>query len=403
MDSTPTESTSEVFRKCQVEKHKTSGFPMYERLRRPLPNNPYMLDKALSWALSTPRIRVVYHRAGVTQVITGLSGGPITDNTTMFIRIKADLDKQLREFRNMRTNRLLEKIGRVSIPLITMYKERRETEKLLVSFVNKALYAVRNLRHPKRILWHYGVYDPQKHTGSFLRKLKKKTMSAETAGDAWLQYRFAWKPLIHDIQQSVIAAMEQEKKLNTFRVSTRKSFDFSSTLNYYDSVLSGEEKWVGRREGGIDAGISYSFSDVTLATLSSFTSLSASVWDLTPWSFVIDRFVDISSLLDLYDATSGATFEDGYLTTFYTQSVRAPRSSVKYEPDIVSRFTSSSGRTYYMTRSHVPPREDVYMKREVLTQFPYPQLEYPMSFFVEHGIDYAALVRQLAARFRKKP
>lgn len=403
MDSIPTESTSEVFRKCKVTKCKTSDFPIYERLRKPLPNNPYLLDKALSWALSEIRTFIVYHRAERTQVLIGSVKGPITDGSAMFIRIKSDLDNQLQEFRNMRTNRLLEKIGRVSIPLITMYKERRETEKLLVSFVNKALYAVRNLRHPKRILWHYGVYDPQKHTGSFLRKLKKKTMSAETAGDAWLQYRFAWKPLIHDIQQSVVAAMEQEKKLNTFRVSTRKDFDFHSTLNYYSSVLEGQEIWSGRREGGINAGISYSFSDITLATLSSFTSLPASVWDLTPWSFVIDRFVDISSLLDLYDATSGATFEDGYLTTFYTQSVRAPSSSVMYYPDIVSRYFDISGRTYYMTRSRVPPREDVYMKREVLTQFPTPQLEYPMSFFIEHGIDYAALLRQLAARFRKKP
>lgn len=410
MENTPTVNTAEQFSKCRVVKHKTENFSLYEVLRRPLPNNPYYLLRAQSWAISDQRCCVVRNNAQSAKYATESEkdslfypGGPITDTQPMFQRVYNDLELQLEAIRNNRTNKLLEKIGRVSVPLIAMYKERRETEKLLVGFVNKALFTVRNLRHPKRILWHLGVYDPQKHTGSFLRKLKKKTMSAETAGDAWLQYRFAWKPLIHDIQTSVIAAAEQEKKLHTFRVSTRKSFHLLSDVNYYSSTLYGEDIWHGEREGGISAGISYSFSDTTLAALSSVTSIPATLWDLAPWSFVIDRLVDISTLIELYDATNGVTFEGGYLTTFYRQSVKASSYAEYYWPNKIRRYTYEFGSTYHLTRSHVPPREDVYMNREVLHQFPEPRLEYPLSFYIEHGIDYAALLRQLSAKFRKKP
>ena len=403
MEPRPTIDNKEQFSKCVVTKHSTDDFPIYAILGRPLPNNPYYLYQAQSWAIGDQWAHTVYHRTGKSQDTLVTPGRPMNDTVKMYQNVQDDLEIQMASFRKMRTNRLLEKIGRVSVPLIAMYKERRETEKLLVGFVNKAFFTIRNLRHPKRILWHLGVYDPQKHTGSFLRKLKKKTMSAETAGDAWLQYRFAWKPLIHDIQTSVAAAAEQEKKLHTFRVSTRKSFNLTSAVNYYKSTFYGEDIWRGTREGGISAGVSYSFSDTTLAALSSITSVPATLWDLVPWSFVIDRLVDISKLIELCDATSGATFEGGYLTTFYRQVVKASNHAVSYYPDIVRRYVNSGGCTYYYTRFHVPPREDVYMKREVLYQFPRPQLEYPLSFFIEHGVDYAALLRQLTAKFRKKP
>lgn len=403
MENVPTIDNAETFHYVRVSKFNTPNFWMYvNRMGVPLPTNPYTLSMARSWCLGPMNTRIVYHRAGVTQDFSS-PGRPINDNVTMYKRVNTALQVRTNELLDKVSNRCLEKIGRQSIPIYMMYRERKETATLLTKFVDKALFAVRNLRHPKRILWHYGIYDPQKHTGSFLKKLKKKTMSCETAGDAWLQYRFAWKPLIHDIQDSVAAAAEYEKKMHTFFVRSGEKFEHTESVDYYDSPLAGTDIWTGTRKGWIGMGVGYGFSDITLSALASFTNLPATVWDMVPWSFVIDRVVDISSYLDLYDATSGAAFTDGYRTQFFTTTTTPSSKSETYYPDIVSRFLVSSGRTYEMSRTHCPPREDVYMKREVLRSFPTPKLVYPMALKNEHLIDYAALLRQLRSRFKRRP
>lgn len=228
-------------------------------------------------------------------------------------------------------------------------------------------------------------------------------MSCETAGDAWLQYRFAWKPLIHDIQDSVVAAAEYEKKMHTFFVRSGEKFEHSESVDYYNNPLIGNDTWTGKRKGWVGMGIGYTFTDITLSALSTFTNLPATAWDAVPWSFVIDRIVDVSSYLDLFDATSGAGFTNGYRTQFFTTTIVPSSNAVMYYPDIIRRFVHRDGRTYHMSRNHCPPREDVYMKREVLYRFPDPKLIFPMSLKNEHLVDYAALLRQLRARFKRKP
>lgn len=395
---------SETYHYVKVSKFNTPNYWMYvNRMGVPLPVNPYTLEVARSWSLGPTNTHIVYHEEDVTQDLTE-EGRPISDSTTMYQAVNRELQLRTDELLDKISNRCLEKIGRQSIPIYMMYRERKETATLLTKFVEKAIYAARNLRHPKRILWSYGIYDPQKHTGSFLKRLKKKTMSCETAGDAWLQYRFAWTPLIHDIQDSVVAAMEYEKKMHTFFVRSGEEFEHEASVDYYDNPLAGSDIWTGKRKGWIGMGIGYCFTDISLSALATFTNLPATAWDAVPWSFVIDRCVDISSYLDLYDATSGAEFTDGYRTQFFTTTTVPSSTSVMYYPDIISRFLKyQRGRTYYMTRTHCPPREDVYMKREVLRSFPQPKLIFPMSLKNEHLIDYAALLRQLRARFKKRP
>lgn len=408
MENVPVIDNNETFHYVTVNKADTPNVMVYLRTQTPLPTQPYTLEMARSWRLGDMNACIIYHQPSPTGEYIAPTyytdpGYPINNSSDSYQQVVGELQSRTNELLAKINNRCLEKIGRQSIPIYMMYRERKETATLLTKFVEKAIYAVGNLRHPKRILWSYGIYDPQKHTKSFLKSLKKNTMSCETAGDAWLQYRFAWKPLIHDIQDSVVSAMEFEKKMHTFFVRSGEEFEHDVSINVYGSYLAGKDIWTGKRKGWTGMGIGYGFSDVSLSALATFTNLPATAWDAVPWSFVIDRFVDISTYLDLYDATSGAEFLDGYRTQFFTTTVTPSSTSESYYPDIVSRFLTPAGRTYTFHRPHCPPREDVYMKREVLRRFPDPVLTYPMALKNEHLIDYAALLRQLRARFRKKP
>ena len=335
------------------------------------------------------RTSVVYPPALIT--------GP---NHTSCNNMIAALDNTVSDIQGRKANTLLSKIKAQSLPVLTLYKERHQTGKLITKFLDDAIYCVSNLRHPKRILFRMGVYDPQKHSGSFLRKLRKKTMSCETAGDAWLQYRFAWIPLYHDIISSLKSSEDFEKKIHQFSQSAGTKFGTGMTKNMVD-WLQGEEYWSGSIEGAVSYKVNYYISDATLAGVGSMMDIPTFLWDEVPWSFVIDRVVNISSYLDLHNATLGTEFTSGSYTTFYRRTITPAAIQTSYYPNRLTYL--AGGRQYTAQNLNPPPREDVYMKRIKLSSFTTPTLEYSLSFILAHCVDYVALGRQVVKKFRQKP
>lgn len=371
----------------------------------PLPVNPYMMTYFNSNGASKgSQLDIQYYSSlGKPTSKTTFTYPPqlVTGPSHMYCNnMIAEMSRWVVGIQQWKSNTLLSKIKAQSLPILMLYKERHQTGKLITKFLDDALYCVGNLRHPKRILWRMGVYDPQRHTGNFLRRLRKKTMSCKTAGDAWLQYRFAWTPLYHDIVDSINAAADFEKKLHRFSQNAGTKFGHSFDKNMSD-WSEGENIWKGEIEGATSYRVNYYISDASLAGVGSMMDIPTFMWDAVPWSFVIDRVVDISSYLDLRNATLGTQFTSGYFTTFYRRFIFPSSGSVSYYPN---RFTYLvGGRKMTVTSFNPPPREDVYMNRIKLTEFPAPVLEYPLSFKIAHGVDYVALGRQVVERFRKKP
>lgn len=397
--------TSTEYVEIVVKKQNTPDYAYRIANGLPLPVNPYFMSYFNSNGPTGGSLLTTqyYNNSGKPTTKTsveyppGVATGPDHANCKSMI---SELDAWVSGIQVWKSNTLLSKIKAQSLPILMLYKERHQTGKLITKFLDDALYTIGNLKHPKRVLFRMGVYDPQKHTGNFLRKLRKKTMSCETAGDAWLQYRFAWTPLYHDIADSLKASEDFEKKIHRFSQSAGTKFGHGITKNMV-SWLTGEENWSGFIGGAVSYRVNYHISDVTLAGVGSMMDIPTFLWDAVPWSFVIDRVVDVSSYLDLRNATLGTEFTSGYFTTFYQRTIYPARTRTSYYPNRLTYLIG--GRKYFTQIFNPPPREDVYMNRVKLTSFPTPKLEYPLSFKLAHGVDYMALGRQVVKKFRQKP
>lgn len=393
----------------RVTKARFARYHEYITNGWPLPSLPYLLKiskgKARDYTLSGKFTPGLLNKWDSAYKLPSSESGPALDTYTTKL-VVADLEARMVSLMDYKTNKLLSKIKAQSLPLLMMYRERHETGKLVLNALDTTLYCLKNLRHPKRVLFKLGVYDPQIHNYKFLKSLRKRTMSCKTAGEAWLQYRYAWTPLILDIQDSLRASSEFEKKLHTFtnRVGSKFSFKVSGyTLNPYNSPYVWGGRQAGEREGHFGMGVYYSISDSSLSAAGSLMDIPTTVWDAVPWSFVIDWFVDISTYLDLRNATLGTSFTSGWSSIYYTQTCYQTDKEVNWRPDRFRYNLSASGGITEWDNFHYLPRVDVFFERKVLTSFPPVKLEYPMKTSVIHGIDSFFLIRQIAARAAKKP
>jgi hypothetical protein len=161
----------------------------------------------------------------------------------------------------------------------------------------------------------------------YARKAKKKQrrgMTLEEAknaiGNSWLEYRYGWKPLL----SSIYGIVNFERSIASHRKligrATSKNrwhvFKAASGLNppqIYDVTHS-------RR---CEIGITYRVSQPWLFDLTRAVSLNplAIAWELAPYSFVVDWFIDIGGYMQAMEQAMffGLTFEKGHVT--YTDKV----------------------------------------------------------------------------------
>lgn len=368
------------------------------RLGIPLLDLPYSLDKRYSQATTRETFVQYLERGEKTKLQSlGTSTTYVRSTFTGYQQTKGSLESKMQEFLDHKSNKLLSKIKAQSLPLIMLYKERHQTGKLVLGFLQKALtfakYAKR--RQWRKALGVYGV-GSSRSASLYYSSMKKWGDRTQTIGNAWLQARFAWRPLYHDIVDSLNAAAEYEKKIHTYRV--RVGDKFERTAEYWEDP-DAENPWTGSRKGHFGMFVNYAITDETLAAAGSMMDIPTTLWDAVPWSFVIDRVVNISQFLDLQNATLGTQFSSGCSTLFYVDFISQPESGIiSYYPNKYTYLFEQYGRYYYETGSP-PTRTDVRMIRTVLSSFPTPKLEYPLANSFAQGVDLFFLAAQVKRRF----
>lgn len=141
------------------------------------------------------------------------------------------------------------------------------------------------------------------------------TKTLETVANAHLEVIFGWKPLLADIHASctsVIQLADQYgfvKTSHTANGSVKVGFDTYATtsrVSYSTGVrMSNPNRWLAERAGLLNP--------VTVA------------WDLVPWSFVVNMFVNTGQLAQQITDFAGLTFFDTYSTR--TMQYRCARSA----------------------------------------------------------------------------
>lgn len=151
---------------------------------------------------------------------------------------------------------------------------------------------------------------------------------------AWLEYRLGWKPVLYDIQGIWDAWL---KNTSSFDKPTRLVARRSTQINYD----SGPESYTGtgpvfgtlpmlRRytlSTKVSSGVLYEIHDEGLEAATKrnmgvrLSDVPSSLWELVPFSFVVDRFVSVGSWLDAIVPKPGVTIKGSWTTRTATSNL----------------------------------------------------------------------------------
>lgn len=204
--------------------------------------------------------------------------------------------------------------------------------------------------------------------------------------NGWCEFTYGWSPLVSDIYGIASNVCNHVRNNDVVKAKVRQVINVTTQEEI--SYLGATPKGPCRHEGFCGTTISIRLKpnwDTGLAKWSSLNPLSVA-WELVPYSFVVDWFLDIGSYMRnletalLYDNR----FRDGFVSRILRYETNHSVDGRQQPFAEVYRLKASAGRTY------------VHFERSVLTSYPLPELP---SFQVDLGsnqlLSAAALLRQL--------
>lgn len=217
----------------------------------------------------------------------------------------------------------------------------------------------------------------------------------------WLEFRYGWGPLYYTIYGEMKRQYDRMKNQEPVqRVSVKREGripDYETllgntyvgyhgeNLRFYHRVRSVQSQQVIAKQV-----VYYKVHNQTLAEATSIglTNPLLVAWELVPFSFVADWFVNVSDCLDAFDAWAGKT----YLTGTKTTLVRAQRVSYGEWVSATSGYTTAAFKpSKYKVTS-------VQTVREILSSPPSVSLNFSVGLTNRRLVDGLALIRQLVGK-----
>lgn len=151
-------------------------------------------------------------------------------------------------------------------------------------------------------------------------------------GDSMLEVMFGWIPIVSDIQATVellSADFNQQQNAvegrGTIRGETHTNLTWNSNTEFWRAH---QEYWVKVKCG---AKVRIDNPNLLLANRLGLVNPLSSGWEVTPWSFVVDYFVNVGEYLGSFTETLGISFTEPWTRTryfafreYYSCAVRKP-------------------------------------------------------------------------------
>lgn len=227
---------------------------------------------------------------------------------------------------------------------------------------------------------HPGAYRPVPVNPGLVNR------SSSLAANGWCEYTYGWSPLISDIRNVAENIVGFVRNKDAIRVSCTKRLDAKETVSIssYGVNMPCEIVTVGFVKTIIGVKLRPGWDD-NLAKWTSLNPLSVT-WELIPYSFVVDWFLDIGSYIRGLETALlyGNFFQSGYRSTL-----------VKYDRKLTGIGAKKVGIESQVWSVNSGLSKTTF-GRSILQSYPSPYLP---SFQVDLGsarlLSAAALLRQL--------
>lgn len=198
-----------------------------------------------------------------------------------------------------------------------------------------------------------------------LRAGKTAASFAKASANAWLEYRYGWKPLILDGEAIIDEVHKKRDRCQRRRLVVRKgcsgeiSSSGSSPAALVYEGLATQVSWTATRKWRSGAGIMYEVVNSTPSEqLASFLGsrardLPSTVWELIPLSFVVDWFSNVGSWLQAVMPDPNINVLGHWSSVVETYEVSSYGSCATPVPPPVQYYSGSLGSQTEKTVSYV--------------------------------------------------
>jgi hypothetical protein len=234
---------------------------------------------------------------------------------------------------------------KVNVPV--MLGEGRQTVKMLADTVRTLGKAYRSFRR-----------------GRFQQAAKDLGITKPTGDSAkhWLAYRYGWQPLLSDaagLYKLANKGLIDPERGPRFSVSAKALITGSvdvTVVGQGTSVVGGDSRLKGIKVGEAKAGLLLEFtsraSGLESVGLGRYDPL-LTAWELTPFSFVFDWFLDIGSYLENLSSLESVTVLAGYTSLTQICYGRSVISAIGYGGQLVGGTMPAANFTFRRyTRDH---------------------------------------------------
>lgn len=251
------------------------------------------------------------NRAQVTR-----SKGAQIGYTTIQRSWRGDL---LTDARNLARSKLMEKLKSDSSSLLVTLAEREQAKSMIT----------------KRALQLYRLGRVAKlHRSNFRRETK-------SAAGNYLEFHFGWVPMINDIGNAVNVLQKGTPPARVRATGRARGVDSSNRLVLSNRRINTRTTYDIKVQYGCDAVISN--SDLWLANQLGFINPLTVAWELVPYSFVVDWFVNVQEFLTQGTDTIGLRIANRYATSLQKADV------FHFEYDFVNGNENSRTREIFYT------------------------------------------------------
>lgn len=188
------------------------------------------------------------------------------------------------------------------------FAERRQSFSMIAGRARQLRQAVSSLKQGnlKKFAETLAMGDPEMAK----RLLNQKHRVKRTAANQFLEYHFGWSPLIGDIFNAC-QTLSAPLPFGRVRASSiQKISDLKSATSPGQWSMSG--KLSGQVRALVGAEVRVSNPDLYLLESMGLANPASVAWELVPWSFVVDWFVDVGGFLSQLTDTVGLDLQNSY-------------------------------------------------------------------------------------------
>jgi len=131
------------------------------------------------------------------------------------------------------------------------------------------------------------------------------------AADTWLEFSFGWKPLVQDIYTGVDLL---QNPIKAVKIKASRTYEVSFVEQVGGGLIGTKRTVTGKQGCKMGCEVTISNPNLYLANNLGLANPALVIWELVPFSFVVDWFVSVGQFLENGSAWLGLTVTKPYST-----------------------------------------------------------------------------------------